>query len=401
VKIVGERRIINGKEDDRGMIRMSKDAQRLVDFYESRLASTVDLAAYDTWLASVEATEGVEAEYQNAHIDRPALLRFNQWDQNGREHQPPKHITVAPEVSGLVIACQRAGMNLRGILGVPDVTPDESKPEQSGKAIGLRQREQAQATSHYADSTMGGIRHTGRIIISMGRSVWDAPQILRINGADEKPIEVVVSRQQHTEAAQQLAAQGKGQDEQIRHMLAVDVGEYDVTPTAGKGTDTARQETSDVITAIMPILPPPAQVRAAAVLVKNTDAPGMQELAQQLAPSEESGMVPVEQVEQLKQQAEQMFEEAKQKIAALEQQIASKRDELMAKMEMDEKQNAAKIEMADKENAAHMQMKEMELRAELAIEQVKQQGEIERAHIAAQASVRSAELQPNPSPELG
>lgn len=395
VRIVGERRIIEGKEDCRGMVRMSRWPARLVDFYETKLAQAVDLASYDTWLVTAESVEGHEAEYVSAHRDRPAMLKWNQFsDVAGQEHKPPQHITVAPEVSALVIAAQRAGMNLRHTLGVPDVTPEESRPEQSGKAIGLRQREQAQATSHYADSTAAGIRHTARIIMSMAREIYDAPRILRINGADEKPIEVVTYSRRHLEsignpdAAQELAASGLGPDEQMRHMLAVDAGEFDVSVSAGKGNDTARQETVEVVSQLLPMLPPPMQLRAAAVIAKNIDAPGMQELAQQLQPPEDSGMVPKEQLQQVQQQAEQMLQQAGQKIQELEQERDSKRDELTVKMQI-----------AEKDNEAKAQMKEMELRAELALEQVRQQGETQRAQIAAQAQIMTP--QPNPSPEFG
>jgi len=176
----------------------------------------------------------------------------------------------------------------------------------------------------------------------------------------------------------------------MEHMLNSGIGQFDITVTGGKQKDTARQETVEVLQSVMPLLPPEMAAKAAGTLVRNIDGPGMLELADQLAPDEGSGMIPVEQLKQFQQQAQQLIQEAEQKIGELERQIASKRDELTAKMQIAEKENAAKVAMKD-----------MELRANVQLEEVKQQGETERAMIAAQASVRSAALQPNPSPELG
>lgn len=337
VRINGERRIIEGKEDNRGMVRMAKWPQRMVDFYEQRLAKAVDNSAYPTWKVAQEAVEQYAKDYDDFHRTRPARLTFNHRDSQGEAIPAPELVKIDPDIGAIVVAAQRAGMNLRHTLGVPDVTPEESKPEQSGKAIGLRQREQAQATSHYSDSTALGIQHTARIIVSMAREIYDVPQILRINGKDEKEIEVVTYRGEDQQAqAETMARDGLAPQAQMRHMLRIDAGQFDFTIAPGKGHDTARQETVDVLDRVLPLLPPPMAVKAVPILLKNIDAPGMLELAQQLAPPEESGMVPVGELNRIKQQAGEIIEQAKQKIAQLEDEIRSKRDELGAKMQIEQ-----------------------------------------------------------------
>lgn len=348
VKIVGERRIIDGREDNRGMVRMAKPAQRLVDFYESRLAAAVDLSAEGTWLGSVRAVGDRADDYANAHRDRPGVLLFQDIDENGNAITPPVFVSVAPAVQHLVVAAQRAGMSLRAILGAPDVAPEEQKREQSGVAIGRRLAEQAQTTSHYGDATKAGIRHTGRIILSLGREIYRVPQILRIIGKNEKEIDLLVSGGVPDEAAYQRLGV---QPDQIEHMLRADVGDYDVIATAGAAKETQRQDTVDVIARVLPLLPPPMAVRATGTLLRNLDGPGMYELSQQLAP-EDGGMVPREEVARLKQQAGEIIEAAKQKIGELEDQVRSKRDELTAKIEMNRQDNATTLEVESRKAAA-------------------------------------------------
>lgn len=384
VKIVGERRIVNGKEDCRGMVRMAKGPQQLVNFYENRLASAVDLGSEGVWLASVRAVGNRQDEYANLHKNRPGVLFYEDLDEAGQPISEPKFVHATPAVQHLVMAAQRASMSLRGVLGVPDVTPEESKPEQSGRAIRARQQEQAQATSHYGDSTRGGVRHTGRIIISMGREIYDAPRILRINGKDEKEIMVLAGKGQIDQAAYQRLGIQPGQ---IEHMLDVGVGEFDVTVTGGKAKDTARQETVEVIQSVLPMLPPPMAVKATGTLLRNIDGAGMSELADQLAPPEDSGMVPAEQLDRLKQEASQIIDEAKGRIQQLEDELKSNQREL-----------DAKVAIADKETAAKVQMKGMELDATRQIEDLKVKADVRKAEIAALATIHAP--QPMASPEL-
>jgi hypothetical protein len=288
------------------------------------------------------------------------------------------------------VAAQRASMSLRGVLGVPDVTPDENKPEQSGTAIRARQAEQQQATSHFGDSTKGGVRHTGRIIVAMGREIYDAPRILRINGKDEKEIALLVSKGDPDPATRQRL--GLSPDQQIEHMLNPGVGEYDITVTGGKLKDTQRQETADVIQAIMPMLPPPLAVKAAAELVRQTD--GLGDLAETLAPADDSGMVPVEQLEQLKQEATQVIDEAKAKIDELQKVIDGKLIEAETKRAIATEDTAAKVEIETRKLQSAERVEGMKLEAEIA-----------KAHIAKEQAENVARLtpapQPSASPEFG
>jgi hypothetical protein len=385
VKIVGERRIVEGKEDCRGMVRMAKGPQRLVNFYENRLASAVDLGSEGVWLASVRAVGGNTDDYTNLHKNRPAVLFFEDIDERGQPIAEPKFVHATPQVQHLVMAAQRASMSLRGVLGVPDVTPDESRPEQSGRAIRARQAEQQQATSHFGDSTKSGVRLTGRIIVEMGREIYDAARILRINGKDEKEIAVVVSNGQPSpEALQQLGLQ----DGQIEHMLDTGVGQFDITVTGGKTKDTGRQETVEVIESVLPMLPPPMAAKAAGTLLRNLDGAGMAELADQLSPPDDSGMVPKEQLQQFQQQAQQLIQQAEHEIAKLKQQLES------GQMEADTKIKQTEIQaQADRDREAIKQ------RGDTEREHIKQQHETERAKIQGLAQVHAP--QPNPSPELG
>lgn len=345
VKIVGERRLIEGKVDYRGMIRMAKGPQRLVNFMESRLASTVDLAAYDTWVTEYSTTADFP-EWDDISATRPNRLNWKATqDGNGNYLPKPERVSTAPNIAAIAVAAQRAAMALRSVLGVPDVTPDELRPEQSGKAIKARQLEQSQSTSHYGEATKGGIRQTGRIIISMGREVYTWPRILRINGADEKeiPLTVYNGAGQKGDAEGMAAQQASQQQQQQKHMLDVSLADFDISLAAGKGQQTGREETVDIIEKVLPILPPPMQMKAVPILIKNLDSPGMAELASTLEPKQEPDMVPREEAEK----AQMVIDHLTKVVEQLQQQIEAKTAELRSKEAIASENNQTKLLIED------------------------------------------------------
>jgi hypothetical protein len=404
VQIVGERRVVNGKTDCRGMVRMAKGPQQLSEFMESRLAEMVDLAAFMTIKAEASTIADFEDEWATLNTERPAVVHWKSArDISGEPLPAPEVLQGHPDVGGIAIAAQRASMMLRGVLGVPDVTPDELRPEQSGRAINARRQEQQQSTSHYADSTAAGIRHTARIIHWMAREVYTAPRILRINGADEKPVEVVTYKGQgQREAAQAMAGQGPQQGQghaanshaQLRHMLDLSAGEYDFSVAAGRGYDTMRQEGVDAVTAMVQAFPPMAP-KAIPIILKNSDFPGASELAAAMEPEAQPGTVPLEQA----QQAQQMIDQLSQQLQKVSEELQSKRDELGAKMAIAQQDTQAKVEIERMKADAAFRLEQMRLTRDVERARLESQVELEKARMAATAQMHSSSHEHRPSPD--
>jgi len=420
VKIVGERRIVDGKEDNRGMVRMAKDPARLLDFMETRLAQAVDIGTIDTWLVASESI-GDSTDWDDlAAGGRPARLMFDAVDKthpDGPRLPTPQHVSAAPVVAPIVNAATRASMNLRHVLGIPDVAPEEKVSEQSGRAINARRQQQQVATSHYADSTAAGIRLTGRIIMAMAREILDVPQVLRIMGADEKPVELVAYKggdPQREQMAQEMmqerpaAAGQNGQAQaqaQARRMLRVDLGEFDVDVTAGKGYQSGRQETVDNLTNMIQAAPQIAP-KAIPVMLKNSDWPGAMELAKALEPDPDGATVPREEAEK----AQKVIDMLVEKVDGLEKQVQSNERDLQSKESIAQQDNAAKVQIeqmkADLEQqrmAFEFQLEERKIQADIDKMNAQIAADIEKANISAQAAVETARLKPEPTfaPEGG
>jgi hypothetical protein len=106
----------------------------------------------------------------------------------------------------------------------------------------------------------------------------------------------MMQQQPQGQPQQPQQAQGANPQNQARALLRVDVGDFDVDVTAGKGYQTGRQESVEAITGIVQAFPPLAP-KLIPIALKNSDWPGAQEAAALVAPDQQQGMVPVEEAQ--------------------------------------------------------------------------------------------------------
>ena len=368
VMVYGERRMVDGKRDFRGMVRMAKDPSRMEDFCESSLMEAISHAKTAPWLAEYDQISEFQQMWNRANTSPPPVLFYKRVSDNGSLLPPPQRVSSSVDVSALTLAAQRMQNHVRNVTGNADVFQEEQRPEQSGRAILARKQQQELGTSDYMENLADGIVLTGKIIMGMARVVYDTPQLLRIIGADEKELEIVThAGQDQAGQAQQLMQQSTG----VKGMLDVSVGEYDITVGAARSYQTARQEAVDAISQ----LPEDIIKVGADVYVGNMDFPGAQEFAARLkkmnpaAQDEDESPIPP-QVQQQMQQAQQVIDEQTRIINEMKQQMEAKRADL---------ESRERVAGADAE-------------ARIAIEQMKAQAAVALAATKAEAAEREAAM---------
>jgi len=253
-----------------------------------------------------------------------------------------------PAIQASVIAAQRAEQLLRAVTGVPDVFAEEKRPEQSGRAILARQRQQEQGNSKYLVSRNRGIALTGKIILAWIASVYDTPRAHRVKGADEKEQTIVT----YKGVDQRQFAEGLATQLGVKPEALVDLAhaaKYDVAVTTGKAYPTQRAENADLIMGAIQAFPAIAE-KALPIVFRNTEGPGMQELAASLAPSKGQQQIPP-QVQQRLQQLDQFAQMATDTIKELQAQIDAKRVEIESneRLKIEEIRSRERIAAAQEE----------------------------------------------------
>lgn len=387
VQVYGERRNINGVVDYRGMVRMAKDPSRMEDFCESSLMESISLAKTAPWLAEWDQISEFYAIWQNSNRIPVGVLPYKRVSgQNGAPIPPPQRVPAGVDVTALTLAAQRMQNHVRNVTGNADVFQEETRQEQSGRAIRERKLNQELGTSDYLENLGDGIVLTAKIILSMAREVYDTPRLMRIIGNDEKerPIMVFSGEQNRP---QQL-------EDGVEEALDLDEDDelYDIAISQGKRHDTARQETVDILTELVPRLPPPMQPPAVVALLKNLDGPGMAELAATLEPKQDD--IPPE-VAQKMQEMQQQLQQAIQIIETDQVKQAATLEK--AKLDNETKVAVAELQSQQTRLLTLLEAKfslieqKLEHAHELRLEHVKQRHEV--ASETARAAMGSAEME--------
>jgi hypothetical protein len=228
VPVYGEESWIDGKRNLLSLIRRSKQAQQLHNFWASTEAELLMKAPK----AHVTAQEGTVEQYADdwTNPDKAAVLRYKGTDAQGRPANPPQFNMPVQIPSGIVQARQQSVMDIRSTMGLYDSFLGQQDNAISGIAIGNRQREGDRVVYHFMDNLSRSIRHVGRILISAIPKIYDTPQVVQIIGKEETNDYVGING---------MVVEGQ------ERLYDLTQGKYTVQVVTGASYATMRQEASD------------------------------------------------------------------------------------------------------------------------------------------------------------
>ena len=316
----GNEAVIDGKRKRFGMIRHARDPQMMVNFWETAATEYLALSTKAKWIMAEGQDEGHESEWARANQNPTSVLRYKMTDIDGREAGRPEQVQPDPPPTGLMQALAMSTGNLREVLGVVDPAQRISG-NVSGKALKGEQMQSDNSTFHYFDNLTRSIRHTGKIIMNWGKSVWVEPnRVMRIIGDDGQPDQVTLNEQ----AAEQV----------LNDVSAMD---FDIVMDTGPGYNSKRQESLDMFTQMLgtPLGEKIAQ-SADDLIVRMVDAPGAQAIADRLAAGnplaqiDDKSQIPP-QVQMMVKQLQGQLQQATQKIQMQDQLLKNRMDVVQAK----------------------------------------------------------------------
>lgn len=364
VPIFANRYFVEGKWHWCGMVRFSRDPQKLLNYNLTTAQEVVSKQPKSPYLVTPKMLEGdgVKQMWDSANaIDAPYLpYTPDPQAPNGRPtREPPPDMPAA-----FTMLTQISVDMLKASDGIFDASVGAKSNETSGKAILARQREGDTATYDYQDSLAWGIQATGELILSAMGKVYDTPRIMRVIGKD---------------GAEDVVKINDGLND-------LSNGKYDVTVTTGPSYDTQRMEFVDALVQLSQGNPLVAQgvpdliigamdfpkADEAAERIKLLLPPPIQQaMAQgkQMPPEVMQAMAQVEQqMQQLQQQAQALAQEA----ATLEQEKAQNTaDKAGLQAQLDKLASERRVLQAEY-NEAKANLEAMQLRAQLQIQSAEQ-----------------------------
>lgn len=357
ITIYGNRALVDGKWQYTGMVRWSRDPQKLLNYNLTTAQEIISKQPKSPYLVTPKMLEGdgIKAMWDKANaIDAP-YLAYNHDPQAGAPTKlPPPDMPAA-----LTAMAQMSVDMLKASDGIFDASVGARSNETSGKAIIARQREGDTATFDYQDSLNNGIRATGITIVNALPKIYDTPRSVRILGRD--------GGEKYVKLYQQV------RDEQTGEMVTVNdlsSGKYDVAVSSGASYSTQRAEFVDMMMSLSQSNPAILQV-AGDLIMGAMDFPKSEEVAErlkallppQIQQSLQEGQKQSPEVMQMQAQFAQMQEQAQaqmQEIQQAYQECAQENEQL--KTANANKQGELQIKAVEGKTNAELKAAELELK---------------------------------------
>jgi len=289
VPVLGDDFDVNGKRHLAGIVRYAKDPQRLYNYWISAATETIALAPRSPFVGAVGQFKSKTSMWRDANIRNFAFLEYDPVSIEGQAAPPPQRMTAEPPIQALGAMIRQADNDLKGTTGIYDASLGQKGPDESGKAILVRQKQGDVATLNFSDNLSRSIRHTGRIIIAWIPTTYDKPRIQRIINPDQTIEHVgvfnsMISDMDEEEAKKELtpnSAPKPGEMPGIQQVFDIGVGTYDVTVSTGPSYQSKRQEAVQAMMTLVGAYPALMQA-AGDLLISNMDWPGAQAIADRL-----------------------------------------------------------------------------------------------------------------------
>ncbi len=254
VAVIGPQTVVNGNKDIRGVIRYSKDSQRMLNYMASSIARRIGSANKSPWIADKRSLGSNIKQWQTANTENWSVLLYDAFRENPAvpgsliPNPPPVRADQTSQINDLLAASAHWTNELKATIGIYDAGLGATPNEQSGVAINTLAQQGANANYHFSENLVCSIKHLGNILIGLIPLVYNTERVIRIVNTDSS-IETVKINQLFDQNGKQLQYDLTG-------------GEYSVTVNAGPAYATRKQAALEQllsVTRVDPTLTPVLQ----------------------------------------------------------------------------------------------------------------------------------------------
>lgn len=164
-----------------GLVRKMKDAQRQHNYMRSAVMEKIMQSPRAVWIASAEAVQGRQKDWEQSHLSDNPLLVYN-----GDAGQPPIRTPPVQVEDALLTMAELTTQDLKDVSNIHEANLGMPSNEVSGAAIQARQRVSDTGTVIYHDNLNAAIEQCGMVINDLIPTVYDTPRIIRVLGEDAR-----------------------------------------------------------------------------------------------------------------------------------------------------------------------------------------------------------------------
>ena len=324
IPVYGEEAWLDGKRHLISLIRRSKDAQRMFNYWASMETELLMRSPKGSWKAAEGTTEDYAEDYKNP--DKTAVYRYKQTDSSGKPAAPPEYVPPVQIPVGIVNARQQSTQDIRATMGLYDSFLGQQDNAISGIAIRSRQGEGNRAVFHYQDNLVRSITQVGRVLVSAIPEIYDTPRVVRIIGKEESNDMVGING---------MYVEGQERNYSLAQ------GQYSVKVSTGASYSTMRQEAAEAYQSLVSSQPHLMSVIGDLVF-KYSDFAGADAVSERIKRTMDPNILSDEQDPQVaamqaqNQQLEQGIQILEGQLGQLQEQLNDKQAEIQIKAQAEQ-----------------------------------------------------------------
>lgn len=385
IRFVGRAKNINNKTHFYSLIRNSKDAQRMYQFWRSSEAEVLNQTIKTPFIGAVGQFKS-DPRWKMANIQGANYLEYDAMSIDGTPVPPPIK-TPAPEPPvGYITAAQASKEDVRETMGLSDDQVGNQGNEISGVAINARVQQGEITTYDFIDNFNKSVEHVYKAFFDITRYVVDVERAERILGEDDLE-ELVVFNAENEDG----------------ELYDLTVGKYDIKLNLNADYATKRKETADSMMQFLNAVPEAGQITGDLVADAQDwkDKDKFKERLRNWIEKTNPGVIPQEDLSKMDEDA--LYSMVNQLQGQIEQ-VTAEKDEALKFIETQQvqlditntkEQGSMKREMLKSQTTLEKQA--MDNEGELLEQKVESQGRIIEELIKALQGQLPPNLQPNNS----
>jgi len=279
VRFVGNEYDIEGKLHISGLVRNSKDPQRMYNYWVSQEAEMLAMAPKAPFVGYLGQFDGQEAKWKSANVQNWPYLEVNPTvdEATGQVLPLPQRAMPPMPQTAIIQAKMGAADDVKKVTGQYNPSLGQQGNETSGRAIIAREQQADTGTFHYQDNSRHAIRFVALQLVDLIPKIYDTKRIARIVGEDGKSDNARIDPMQEVPYREVRDENGAI----IEKIYNPNIGRYDVIATTGPSYNSKRIEAANAQSQLLQANPDLWKI-AGDLFVKNLDWPGADQLAKRL-----------------------------------------------------------------------------------------------------------------------
>ena len=331
IPVYGSQSWVDGDREISSLIRRSKDAQRMFNYWKSLETELLQKQPRATFMYASGQIEDFAEAWEDP--DKSPALPYKPTDIGGNPVPPPIRLDPPQIPAGIVQASRSAVDDIKATIGMYAASLGEASNEVSGVAIQRRNEEGETATYHFSDNLNKSIAQLGKLLVNGIPKLYDTPRLIRTVDKEEETKVVGINGQM-------------APDQERTYRFGKDG--YDVKVITGASYTTQRQEAAEFFNTVV-MRDPTLMSVMGDLMFKNMDFAGAPAMAERMkkyidpkySNEEEVQFDPEkEEMGNVIEQGQQLIGQLQAEIEDLTDELKDKQGELLIKAKSEENKKA-------------------------------------------------------------